>query len=448
MVLKRTESDIAVQKDLAGKLEEAIRTYSAEKADLDKRSNRLIEEQNTRLKLMQNPSLAPEVKERLETEIDRLHRETDDLMEKATNVPQWDRAQLFLGTIELEHVPASMDRKAMLAEAIRGAKLIAPGTKELSSIGLIGSDMLSKIPGTADLVIKNTLSTMVEAGQLDYLREAGFVGQDKGWKLWIEVHYIRDRNPVPSGLHKDTLGQTLFVNLNYQNAGSILGPEYLMNPAPVAEHDEAVKGEGKLPEEFREDLGHVRRELKRSRTIKAPVIDDPYGAVAFVDEAIHHMTPVREHRSLTGAALGEFLKLKYGTKFADAEQAHKKYAGQWLTFWSFESYLESISKKDADKWFKLMKMVSEPKAELTRIELREAMDEGEIDEVLAEQGTEGFRSVSIPRVAGRKPVKHPEQSKPLRRQMSSRLLTGDTPEAPKLKRAFFRTWVRAVPSGQ
>jgi hypothetical protein len=452
-VLEREEKDIEVQKDLASKLEEEIGRGAAIKNELDTQLSANSRDQNECLKSLKNADLGEEQKRELEARFKELQDESAKLINESDKIPKWDRAELYLGTIELQHIPSEVEPEAVLKEAMRHAELvpIKPGRQEPEitdrphSIAQTGYDIVEKIPGSANLIIENTLRTMIVAEQFSYLREAAFVGKDKGWKLWIEVHYVRDRNPVPSGLHKDTQGQTLFVNLNYQNEGPILGPEYLLNPALVAAHEDQVKEEGRLPAEFRNDLAKVRTALGPSDRIEAPVIPHSYGAVAFVDEAIHHMTPVREHRSVTGKALGEFLESKYPTYFTDAQQAYTDHGAQSITWWSYASYLKKVPKVDGPRWLTWMTLVSEPDRRLTRLTLRDAeMKDPEIDEVMTAKGTEGFRSVSIPKVNGRQPVKHPDHG-PLKRTMSTRLLGKDLPEPPKAKRAFFRTWVRAVP---
>jgi hypothetical protein len=41
-----------------------------------------------------------------------------------------------------------------------------------------------------------------------------------------------------AGFHKDTEGQTLFVNLNYHVPGwKLRGPEYVLNPPTSEAHD-------------------------------------------------------------------------------------------------------------------------------------------------------------------------------------------------------------------
>lgn len=467
-VLEREQADIAVQSALATKIEEAIAGVGERADDLKLEIEALIQKENGLLakrKVLHQDD--PQRKE-LDRQIEGIESEVKGLNEKVSAIPRWDRPELFLGTIQIERLPTSEDRTTMLQEAVDAATFVsidpsptAPRPERAfrpSAIGNTGYDIIAKVEGVKELVVRNTLSTMIQAGQLDYLRKAGFVGEDKGWKLWIEVHYVRDRNPVPSGMHKDTLGQTLFVNLNYQNPAPITGPEYILNPAPSERHDREVGENGTLPEKFQGDLRAIRERLGQHEVIEAPEITAPYSAVAFVDEAIHHMTPVLEHRTVTGQGLREFLEGKY----PEAAKAYDAWKAQRLTWWSFASYLpKGVPQEEAERWWKLLTRAEKLTSKYSRIELSEAgMTGDDIEELLFEKGPEGFRGASIPSVTqqpsgGRTPLRHPGQERPLRRRLSMRLLQaptlaptgtgGNSIPAQAPKRAFFRTWVRAVP---
>ena len=80
--------------------------------------------------------------------------------------------------------------------------------------------------------------------------------------VWVEIHYYRDRDMNQSGFHKDTLhGDTVFVNLNFvsDTDQDFLGPEYVINPPVVPEHDQ--KTSAALPATFREHLSKARAGL-------------------------------------------------------------------------------------------------------------------------------------------------------------------------------------------
>lgn len=69
-----------------------------------------------------------------------------------------------------------------------------------------------------------------------------------------------------TGLHKGTLGETLFVNLNYhmdkvaaaptEAARKLIGPEYVVNPQASSAQDERTKD--LLPKAFHDDLAVTR----------------------------------------------------------------------------------------------------------------------------------------------------------------------------------------------
>src|SRR4030095_15572990 len=105
--------------------------------------------------------------------------------------------------------------------------------------------------------------------------------------------------------HKDTIGDTLFVNLNFLNQAEIAGPEYILNPPAIPQHEENIKGT--LPQKFLNDLAAAREKLPDPTKIAATRIPAK-GVVSFVDELIHHTTPHVGRRTVSGQQLAEFLK--------------------------------------------------------------------------------------------------------------------------------------------
>ena len=100
--------------------------------------------------------------------------------------------------------------------------------------------------------------TMEQAGQIDYLSASGLAGEDS--YIVVEVHYYRDRLQGMTGFHKDTVGQTVFVNLNYLNEDEeIAGPEFVVNPRNVPAHEEQIATS--LPQRYLDDLAKARRKL-------------------------------------------------------------------------------------------------------------------------------------------------------------------------------------------
>jgi hypothetical protein len=325
--------------------------------------------------------------------------------DKAT-ADRWDEAVLMIGGIELGDIPKSSAGDAAMIKHARFTDLQPNALKEDPS----AFDLATKAD-VGKLVVANTLQTMIAARQIEYLRKSGVV--DDKWKIVVEVHYYRRRRQDVSQFHKDTLGQTLFVNLNYHIGQDIAGPEYVVNPMPVKAHDDLIGGT--LPPAFLSDLAYTRKALDEPTEIGASTIP-AYGVVAFVDEAIHHMTPKRGHRSVSGGAFAQYLKEEYsGDKKATIPP-------EWT------------------------EMASKSLAQYTRREFAAAgMNPKEIARLLEKFGGTGFTSVSIPLVTGARPSVQPGDRPPLKRQMSELALADKLAPEVTGDRRFFRTWVRVVP---
>jgi hypothetical protein len=137
-------------------------------------------------------------------------------------------------------------------------------------------------------IIINTVRTMEQAGQIEYLRASGLAGEDS--YIVVEVHYYRERVQKMTGFHKDTVGQTVFVNLNYLNKDEeIAGPEFVVNPRNVAAHEQQIAET--LPTRYLDDLAKARRKLLPPTKIKWAGNLPRYGVVTFTDELVHHATP-------------------------------------------------------------------------------------------------------------------------------------------------------------
>jgi len=117
------------------------------------------------------------------------------------------------------------------------------------------------------------------------------------------------------------------------------------------------------------------------------------GAVAFVDEMIHHMTPLRGHRQVRGAHFAKYLQQEYPGGYAEGKFPNVAWR-KWLE-WASDS---------------------------------------------------GFQTVSIPNATseagGALPIERASKV-PLKRRMSVRASRNKLPPAVTGERRFFRTWVRA-----
>jgi hypothetical protein len=178
------------------------------------------------------------------------------------------------------------------------------------------------------------------------------------------------------------------------------------------------------------------------------------GVVSFVDELVHHMTPLYGHRKVTAVKFDLFLKSKFPDKYAKAVAAYDAYqkttylwavpasAASWIGSWASNSVVESR------KWYRWIEMTKSG-AQLDRAKLlASGMSVTLVDELIDEHSEgSGFREVSIPH-PGNPSIKGPvrlAEAPPLKRQMSSKALLGTLPPKVTGERRFFRTWVRALP---
>ena len=268
------------------------------------------------------------------------------LTEKGMGHPMY--SEIHLGGILIDWLP-SADKTYMPSEGKKRRKgdiqshfdeLVLPGSNPLYPFApaqFVGLDTTVegarsagikfghevKSAGLGPKVVENTLKTMLDAEQFEYLRLAGLPNDE--WKILVELHYIRARPKDMAGFHKDTQGESLFVNLNYHVPGyEVRGPEYVLNPPPSAEHDKLIYGTpaengtpetpGRLPKEFTADLTKTREALGDPTKIESAGTVKELGYVAFVDEAVHHATPWFGGRYVTPSEFEAYLKQKYPAK--------------------------------------------------------------------------------------------------------------------------------------
>lgn len=368
---------------------------------------------------------------------------------------------LYLGSVVLTRIPSSPeDDQRLIDEAV-----LVPTDHALDPSQ--DGTALTKRSGVERAVVTNTIKTMIAAGQIDYLRSAGFVGLD--WKIVVEIHYYRNRSTTRSNLHKDTLGQTLFVNLNYTNEEDAPGPEFVVNPPTLKTHEDQIAEN--LPPQFMADLLQTRTDLPTPSMIETETLK-PHSVVSFVDEAIHHATPLVGARPIYPNTLKTFLKTDptYATDAGRAFPAWRLLAGlpedeatetslprSGTTAVTEEGFGGAFtgSSSDQQRWRALVELCHRPVNEgLKRSTLEAAgLTPDEVDRMQSLVGDEGFRTVSIPGAArkdgkgGRVKV-GPEGGAPLplKRRMSLLDASGQLPRIPpkETPRRFFRTWVRAV----
>lgn len=305
---------------------------------------------------------------------------------------------------------------------------------------------LAKTAGVDKKIVENTLSTMDKAGQLDYLRKSDMIGKD--WEVIIEVHYYRDRDLSQTKFHKDTRGQTLFVNLNFANTQPVAGPEYIINPATGEKHEDYVANH--LPTVFTDDLREAKKLHGDPNSIGATVMPIK-GVVAFVDEAIHHKTPTLGHRTASGPSIDRALSKAAPDAYKHIKEGYETYKNSGSQG-DFSTYIDDKYRDQASKWLVFLTEIDDKSSKFDRTKLSAIfpkMDNVDADsfinKLMEAEGID-FLSADLLYVKLQNVQVKKEGRPPLQRQMSQMLLEDNAPQRVPGKRTFFRTWVRAVPT--
>ncbi|MET0395123.1 MAG: DUF4157 domain-containing protein [Chitinophagaceae bacterium] len=348
-------------------------------------------------------------------------------------------------------------------------------------------------------IAANVWNTLQLSGELNYIIENKLINE--AWRVFVDVDFYHRRSPDAIGFHKDTIGRSLFVNLNYNNKAAIVGPEYIVNPPAVKEHDDHIRP--KLPETFFKDILEARLKLGEPAEIKVAKVP-PYGIVSWVDELAHHSTPFMGHRRLLGRQITEYISLRYKEyeKIYSLLQAGKsqaltftglkdmgldddaalyllmesgQLAGPDQQFYTFRQWQDSkiytdeqlselfikaaiITRENLDSQIKHIaelyrslfeKLKSIPDNQIARADLAALLLPFDIDALFKNNPTiPDFASVNLAECEDHCDVSHDAKlhSIPiLRRQMSRELLAKSLPPAAPGKRQFLRTWVQTIP---
>lgn len=158
-------------------------------------------------------------------------------------------------------------------------------------------DELLAVAGGGELMRQFVFDVLSQSGQMAYLHKNWARLQKSGNAIVVSVDYYYDRPKNRVGLHKDSVGRTMFVNLNFNNKQEMAGPEYILNPEKVDAHQKHV--EDKLPAEFQNDVNDARTQLPNAEDtgIQNSILE-PNGMISFVDELVHHSTPVMAKRTI------------------------------------------------------------------------------------------------------------------------------------------------------
>jgi hypothetical protein len=146
---------------------------------------------------------------------------------------------------------------------------------------------------------------MVANGQWDYLlgKEAWL---KDGYHVQIDINYYYNRQ-IPSGglgLHKDTGGDNIFVNLVFDNTSPTPGTEWTQDREIIDDPEDFKRQvmQDRVPGEMLEEIDKAKgllhqHDVPGKEEILGGVLPK-YGYVSWVDELIWHATPNFKNRSV------------------------------------------------------------------------------------------------------------------------------------------------------
>lgn len=227
----------------------------------------------------------------------------DDLMKKLSKKVEEDDAfstdQVYhLCSLNLLRSSAGFEFQLIPPEIINHVSLY-------NGYKLIEDDILLQV------IIKSLIESSLKlAGQLAYLWYNDLPNQ--GWRIYVDVHFYYQRSLEAAGFHRDTVGRTMFVNLNYNNSAPIIGPELLIDLTKYEQHYEQVKTS--LPPVFLTDIEKLQSapDVPNVDPDKIDVLMIPQkGIVSWVDELVDHSTPYLGHRGLSFGEIMNYLSFKF-----------------------------------------------------------------------------------------------------------------------------------------
>lgn len=337
----------------------------------------------------------------------------------------------------------------------------------------------------AEAIKINVMNTLRTSGQLAYIERNNIINEE--WRCVIDVDFYYQRPAKSIGFHKDTVGRSLFVNLNFNNAQEIMGPEYILNPPAIDKHDQHIAP--KLPTAFLDDLVSERQRLGVPGEIMNTRIP-AHGMLSFVDELIHHTTPFLGHRGLTFfpdelaktaselQVAKRLLTLINGTSKAQGNSREflRDYIGldERQIGFLFDRVIGSSvptgyikTKLQGNPEFEKMKKLAGHQFNLSLLQRISEEDRpfepGELAQaglspqfisfLIDEHNKHDLSTVSLAgcEEACDKDIKSekfpimPEGKPRLERRMSRDLVEGNLPPPTAEKRQFFRTWVQTIP---
>jgi hypothetical protein len=139
-------------------------------------------------------------------------------------------------------------------------------------------------------VATNVKKTLFNAGQFQWIA-ANWDSISDTHTIYIDVDYYPNRMADAGGsLHKDSVGETLFVNLTYNNAEAGASAEYLVDNDPYSPFEDGMPQVAK--DVIAEKRGENAHDDGRIKGVQLP----QRGRTSFIDPAIWHATPFYNHR--------------------------------------------------------------------------------------------------------------------------------------------------------
>ena len=205
------------------------------------------------------------------------------------------------------------EKHALGKMAMQGDALIGTRTCKHPPVEKFPEELRDELAAYLEELLGNEM-----AAEVLFIR--GALRGEPYYRAVAHLDYYAFRSLTNIGLHKDTVGNSVFVALHYMNGGKMMGPEYIDDPAPVrpkggngfyadkvylrnagdVERHGApwakvrdVKGKTKYvwPEDLLQALQAARKPPDQTDYIQGYQELPKNGLVTFVDELVFHATP-------------------------------------------------------------------------------------------------------------------------------------------------------------
>jgi hypothetical protein len=185
---------------------------------------------------------------------------------------------------------------------------------------------VSLFPGGLKTKLAAYLKALLGTDMRDEVATVGAAleGHKDNYRAVVHIDYYASREVTTVALHKDTIGNSLFVALHYLNGNEMMGPEYIDDPGPIA--PQVVEGtQGYYRDEvylrhvqkFRRGAPWAAIDKSSNYVWPVPLLDalqlarvgrglsgfvqgyktlPPNGLITFIDELVFHTTPFMDMR--------------------------------------------------------------------------------------------------------------------------------------------------------